>query len=485
MWFRHNQKIMLEIDGTHERGHLQLTMNGTWAFVTLDKRGSIHISHPLPNLGFDWFDRVDSQTLILGWQDISHFLGTAGHVSAALYKRTCPSSLSQALDPRHPDHLMWLVSYKEECDGFREFDTFEELTLQEYRKLAETHGPAIPSMCVLVTKKDEHGNPVRVKSRIVVLGDKDPHQWSKGNCFAPVAAQSAVCLLVSLAIEHSKFAQQGDCKNSFCNPVLPEDEVVIVPPPGCPLSKPNTFWRLRKTLYGLRRPPKHWYEMFKSVVKICGLQPCPNSPCLFYGHPIPGKAPLYIAVYVDDFIYFSPDESVERHFETKMQAKLRVDFFGTVEWFLGTYYDWSREDGHASVHLSQEAYSRQLISSHNMANATSADTPYRSGHTIDDIPETTLDTLEQDIITAKYQTLIGSLLWLAYTTRPDICVATSLLAQYNKQLSSGHYDAALYVLKCLSGTSDHGLRFAHKTNTTLINFIGFDPAQDATFCDAN
>jgi hypothetical protein len=36
-----------------------------------------------------------------------------------------------------------------------------------------------------------------------------------------------------------------------------------------------------------------------------------------------------------------------------MQATLRVDFFGTVEWFLSTYYDWYREDRHASVHLSQ------------------------------------------------------------------------------------------------------------------------------------
>jgi hypothetical protein len=169
-----------------------------------------------------------------------------------------------------------------------------------------------------------------------------------------VVTQSAVRILVYLVIEHNKFAQQGDCKNSFCNPVLTDDEVFIVrPPEGCPFSKPNTFWRLRKTLYGLRRSPKHWYEMFRSVVQMCGLKPCPNSPCLFYGHPIPGKPPLYLAVYVDDVIYFSPDDTVERHFETTMQAQLRVDFFGTVEWFLGTYYDWSREDGHASVQLSQ------------------------------------------------------------------------------------------------------------------------------------
>jgi hypothetical protein len=261
--FRHNQKIMLEIDEAYARGYLQLTLSGIWAFVTRNKRGQVHSFHPLPNLAFDWNDRVDSQTLILGWQGISHFLGTSDHVSAALYQRPCPPSLIQALIPQHPDHAIWLASYKEEYDGLKEFDTFEELIFTEYRKVEETHGPAIQSMCVLVTNKDEHGNPVHAKSCIVVLGNKDPHQWTNGDCFAPVETQSAVRLLVSLAIEHNTFAQQGDCKNAFCNPVLPDDEVVIVrPPSGCPFSKPNTFWRLCKTLYGLRRSPKHWYEMF-------------------------------------------------------------------------------------------------------------------------------------------------------------------------------------------------------------------------------
>jgi hypothetical protein len=90
-------------------------------------------------------------------------------------------------EPHSSSQSSTRAPYKEEYDGLKEFDTFEELTFAEYRKLAETHGPAIPSMCVLVTKKDEHGNHVRAKSRIVVLGNKYPHQWTKGECFAPVA----------------------------------------------------------------------------------------------------------------------------------------------------------------------------------------------------------------------------------------------------------------------------------------------------------
>jgi hypothetical protein len=176
---------------------------------------------------------------------------------------------------------------------------------------------------------------------------------------------------------------------------------------------------------------------------------------------------------------------VERHFETTIQAQLGLDLFGTVEWFLGTYYNWSQEDGHTSVHLSQEAYSHQLISAHQMSNATPADTPYRSGHTMDDIPKTDMPTLEQDVVTSKYQSLVGSSLWLAYATHPDLCVTTSLLDHYNKHQSSGHYDAARYVLKYTFGTIYHGLRFTHKPNTTMVNFTGFVLPPNTIFSDAN
>jgi hypothetical protein len=78
-------------------------------------------------------------------------------------------------------------------------------------------------MYVLVTNKDEHGNPIRAKSHILVLGNKEPQQWSKGDCFTQVVTQAVVCILVSLSIEHSTFSQQGDCNNPFYNPVLPGD----------------------------------------------------------------------------------------------------------------------------------------------------------------------------------------------------------------------------------------------------------------------
>ena len=114
-------------------------------------------------------------------------------------------------------------------------------------------------MCVLTIKTDEFHNPVRAKSRIAVLSNLESHMWTTAKCYALVLRQDSLCLLTSIAVENQCMLKQGDCKNAFCQPHLPLDEqvVIVAPPAGCPISKPGTLWRLNKTLYGLRRSPRH------------------------------------------------------------------------------------------------------------------------------------------------------------------------------------------------------------------------------------
>ena len=105
---------------------------------------------------------------------------------------------------------------------------------------------------------------------------------------------------------------------------------VLTPPHGCPKSKPNTYWLLLWTLYGLKRSPRHWYDHAVKLLAQCGLKSCPQSPCIFHGHPIPGKSKLYLGLYVDDFVYFSTDPLVETHFKQQLSSLTDVHFMGQV-----------------------------------------------------------------------------------------------------------------------------------------------------------
>ena len=77
--------------------------------------------------------------------------------------------------------------------------------------------------------------PLEPKSRIVALGNLERKIWSREDRYAPVLSGPASRLLLSMAIEDGRRLKQGDCKNAFCNGILPDDEVCIVrPPQDCP-----------------------------------------------------------------------------------------------------------------------------------------------------------------------------------------------------------------------------------------------------------
>jgi hypothetical protein len=86
----------------------------------------------------------------------------------------------------------------------------------------------------------------------------------------------------------------------------------------------------------------------------------------------------------------------------------------------------------------------------------------------------------------KYQSLVGSLNWLAVTTRPDLATIVSLLAQHQSDPSSGHYKAALHVVQNLANTKDLGIYFTSCRGSTLESFLHFPvPPTVLSMSDAN
>ncbi len=114
-------------------------------------------------------------------------------------------------------------------------------------------------MCVLTIKKDEHLMPICAVSRIIVLGNRECRDWSKSDWFSLFLCFDSLCFLVSLAVQNRCGLKQRDCKNAFCQGILPPEEVTIVfPPSGDPDASKDEYWLLPKTLYGLLRSPCHW-----------------------------------------------------------------------------------------------------------------------------------------------------------------------------------------------------------------------------------
>jgi len=97
-----------------------------------------------------------------------------------------------------------------------------------------------------------------------------------------------------------------------------------------------------------------------------------------------------------------------------------------------------------------------------------------------------MSSLDHDMLRLKYQSLVGSLNWLAHTTRPDLATVVSLLAQHQSDPSPGHYDAACYVVKYLATTKTLGIYFTSRKRSLLESFLHFPvPSQVLSMSDAN
>ena len=107
-------------------------------------------------------------------------------------------------------------------------------------------------MCILVVKIDKNGKPNCTKSRIVVLGNFENQYYSKSQRYAPVLEYCSLRLLVSKYIGNKLILQKGNCKKTFCQAKLSDDErMVIRPTVGDPGYARDEYWLLNKTLYGL------------------------------------------------------------------------------------------------------------------------------------------------------------------------------------------------------------------------------------------
>jgi hypothetical protein len=254
----------------------------------------------------------------------------------------------------------------------------------------------------------------------------DPHQWSKEATAAPVMSQLELWILTSLAVFNHRVLKNCDIKQAFVQSLLPSNEqYFLCSPVGCPRSTPGTYWKLIRSLYGLCHAPCLWFEKLSSHLHGMGLKSSATSPCLFVGHLIDGTPLIHVGIYVDDIIYFSSSNEVERKFEGSLSKIGNVDFMGQVSHFLGIEFMW-KHHSNLTVCLTQQSFIETLVESLGFLQASTSHytTPYCSGMVIDSIPHQDMSSDGRDKLCLNNLLLVVLIGWhkLLY----QICLQLSL-----------------------------------------------------------
>src|SRR6266436_2742762 len=318
---------------------------------------------------------------------------------------------------------------------------------------------------VYVYKTDKHRKITKCKARLVVCGNQQKE------CDLPTRATTlATTSLRVLLATVAKFdleTLQLDALNAFVHAEI-DETVYMRMPPG--YGKPNTVVRLNKALYGLRRSPILWQTKFTGVLRNMGFTEVPQEPCVMR------RGGIICFFYVDDivFAFRKKDAGHVTGTVTEMRNHFKLNELGELKWFLGIHI--FRDRPRRSLWLSQQSYVEKLANE------------FTAGVQSDKWPPTPMaeeellplpiddEVLESD--KKLYQRKIGSILYAAISTRPDIAFAAARLSRHSCRPGRIHQIAADRVIRYLYRTRFQCIRYGHESEAT-----SFVCASDASFAD--
>jgi hypothetical protein len=111
------------------------------------------------------------------------------------------------------------------------------------------------------------GEILRYKAWLVVKGFMQVEGVDYNETFALVVKFTSICTLLALAAKHNLELHQMDVKMAFLNGKL-DKEIYMNLPPG--FKKPNTVWKLKKGLYGLKQAGQEWYKKLRTKFEAIG-----------------------------------------------------------------------------------------------------------------------------------------------------------------------------------------------------------------------
>jgi len=257
--------------------------------------------------------------------------------------------------------------------------------------------------------------------------------------FAPTLSIDSLKLILALASE-SHF---DVIKAAYLNADLDKDIYVNVPEGDKNYKK--GFWKLNKALYGLKQSGRQWNETITNFLKKTGFEQLKSEPCIFKKVNKEGKIICIVGLYVDNMIITGINYEIKRTIKL-IRKKYKMSNFGPINFLLGIKVD---KHGY-NYSISQLAYIENILSRFNVNNIRKAKTPCTG-----DNPGENQEPFDK----TTYKSALGSLIFLAKCTRPDIAYSVNKAARNTENPTHSDWKKVMNILKYLNSTKHYKITY--------------------------
>ena len=362
-------------------------------------------------------------------------------------------------DDDHPTEEQVLISpYAHEWAKAREV---ERAKLRQYEVYTivpqeQTEGHrVVDTKWVYDVKRDAQGNLLRRRARKVGRGFTQEAGINYGETFSQMSRSETWRILLVLAIQNQWAIRQWDVKAAYLQaPLTHEIYVQDINEKG-----QAEYWRLNKALYGLKQAGHEWYKTMKGIMTQVGLRQAIGDPGCFYN-----QAGLIISTHVDDMMAVAPSEQQLNNIEIAIEHHVELDKLGIPRKLLGMELTWTKNEA-LEVKLTQRTSIENLEKEHGLQ---ASNIPTRSlplNPTLFEPPKEGEEVTPSQL--QKYQSLVGSLLYINRCTRPEISIQVNLLGRRTSQASKNNIQAAMHVLRYLASSKESGITIKRAPGGTM------------------
>lgn len=369
-----------------------------------------------------------------------------------------PKSYSEAI--KSSDKNKWLEAMNSEIKNLEDNNTWSLVDLPKDRS-------AIGSKWVFKKKRDQDGNIIEYKARLVAQGFSQKYGVDYDEVFAPVTRANTFRLLLNVSALRNYEVRQFDIKAAFLNGDLEED-IYMRQPSG--FKNGDKVFKLNKSLYGLKQAARVWNIKIHQVLCDNGFNQSHIDKCLYIKHS--DNQSCYLIIHVDDILVSGTSSEIIKQTQDILGQQFSVKDLGEIKYYLGISVF---KDKVGNYFINQANYIDKIVSEAGLTDAKTSKYPLDPGYYKLQNSEPLLDNQE-------YRKLIGMLLYVTTNSRPDIASSVSILSQKVSHPDTKDLVEVKRVIKYLAATKDLCLRLSNKNSdhSDMLFYSDANWAEDRT-----
>jgi hypothetical protein len=255
----------------------------------------------------------------------------------------------------------WKEACIEELQSFIKTGVYDEVEKPKGRRVVDCKW-------VFRIKRGPDGEILCYKAQLVAKGFTQVEGIDYNEKFAPVAKFTSIHTLLALAAKNDLELHQMDIKTAFLNGEL-DEEIFMNLLPG--FKKPNTIWKLKKGLYGLKQASREWYKRLCTEFEALGFTQCHSDHGVFFVSR--SGIFLIIIMYVDDLIILLDSMDAVKELKNQLNKCFEMTDLGEARWILGI--EVIRDRSSRILKMLQQLYIRDVLAQFGMSEAHTISMP--------------------------------------------------------------------------------------------------------------